>query len=94
MMNKPSIFVGSSSEGLDVARAIEFPLQHDAEITIWNEGFFGLGTGTLEALVNAIERFDFATLVLTGDDLVVSRDVSSLGPRDNVMFELGLLRNF
>jgi len=89
-MTKPSVFIGSSSEGLKAAQAIEFQLQQEAEVTIWNEGFFGLGGGTLETLVNALERFDFAILVLTPDDLVISRDVSSQRPRDNVMFELGL----
>lgn len=87
---KPSIFVGSSSEGLEVARAIEFQLQNDAEITIWNAGFFDLGQGYLETLVNSLERFDFAILVLTADDLVTSREVTQQAPRDNVMFELGL----
>jgi hypothetical protein len=89
-MTKPSIFVGSSSEGLKAAQAIEFQLHQEAEVTIWNEGFFGLSGGTLETLVNALERFDFAILVLTPDDLVMSRDVSTQCPRDNVMFELGL----
>lgn len=89
-MTKPSIFIGSSSEGLKAAQAIEFQLHQEAEVTIWNEGFFGLGGGALETLVNALERFDFAILVLTLDDLVMSREVSSQCPRDNVMFELGL----
>ncbi|MCI0692574.1 nucleotide-binding protein [candidate division KSB1 bacterium] len=89
-MEKPTLFIGSSSEGLEVARAIEYQLKDDGEVTIWNEGIFGLGLGTLESLVNAIERFDFAILVLTPDDLVVSRDISIQAPRDNVMFELGL----
>jgi hypothetical protein len=89
-MTKPSIFIGSSSEGLKAAQALEFQLHQEAEVTIWNEGFFGLGNGTLETLVNALERFDFAILVITPDDLVTSREVSSQCPRDNVMFELGL----
>ncbi|MGH7453643.1 MAG: nucleotide-binding protein, partial [bacterium] len=89
-MEKPTLFIGSSSEGLEVARAIEYQLKDDGEVTIWNEGIFGLSLGTLESLVNAIERFDFAILVLTPDDLIVSRDISIQAPRDNVMFELGL----
>jgi hypothetical protein len=89
-MIKPSLFIGSSSEGLNAAQAIEFQLQQEAEVTIWNEGFFGLGSGTLETLVNALERFDFAILVLTADDLVISREIPSQCPRDDVMFELGL----
>lgn len=34
--------------------------------------------------------FDFAVLVLTPDDLVNSRELETFGPRDNVIFELGL----
>jgi hypothetical protein len=89
-MTKPSLFVGSSSEGLEIARAVAVQLNNDAETTVWNEGVFAPGQGNLESLVNALERFDFAALVLTPDDLVQTRDVSSLSPRDNVMFELGL----
>lgn len=86
----PSVFIGSSSEGLEVARSIEFNLQSDAEITIWSEGLFGLSMGYLESLVSALERFDFAVLVLTPDDLVSSRNIELQAPRDNVMFELEL----
>src|SRR5437667_2021442 len=89
-MAKPSVFIGSSSEGLNFARAARSLLGNDAEITIWNEGFFGLGNTFIETLVNSLPRFDFAILVLTPDDLVNSRDVESFGPRDNVLFELGL----
>ncbi len=89
-MTKPSVFVGSSSEGLDFARAVRSLLAQDAEITIWNEGFFGLGSTFIETLINALPRFDFAVLVLTPDDLVNSREVDMFGPRDNVIFELGL----
>ena len=89
-MNKPSLFVGSSSEGLDFARAVRADLVADAEVTIWNEGVFALGQTFIEALVNALPRFDFAVLVLTPDDFVVSRQSETLGPRDNVLFELGL----
>jgi hypothetical protein len=37
-----------------------------------------------------LDRFDFAILVLTPDDLVISRGGSNQAPRDNVLFELGL----
>ena len=87
---KPLIFIGSSSEGLDVARAIEYQLQNDAEVTIWNAGVFGLGWSTLEALLKAVDQFDYAILILTPDDVIQSREQSLASPRDNVIFELGL----
>jgi len=87
---KPSLFVGSSTEGLRIARAAEVHLRAAAEVTLWSAGFFPLMQGTLEALVNSLDRFDFAVLVVTPDDLVTSRNEVTLRGRDNVMFELGL----
>ena len=89
-MAKPSVFIGSSTEGIEFARAIRSLLADVAEVTLWNEGFFRPGNTFIDTLVNALPRFDFAALVLTADDLVQSRDVESMGPRDNVLFELGL----
>lgn len=89
-MTKPSVFIGSSSEGLEFARAVRSLLAQDAEITIWNEGFFGIGNIFIETLINALPRFDFAILVLTPDNLINSREFETFGPRDNVIFELGL----
>jgi hypothetical protein len=87
---RSSLFIGSSTEGLEVARALQLELDHDAEVEIWSQGVFGLSEGSLAALVAAVARFDFAALVLTSDDMVVSRGVERAAPRDNVLFELGL----
>jgi len=38
----------------------------------------------------ALSRFDFALLVLTADDMTVSRGTEKAAARDNVLFELGL----
>jgi hypothetical protein len=86
----PSAFIGSSVEGLDVAREVELQLQRDAVTTIWKDGVFGLGSGTLETLMNVLDQFDFAVMVLSPDDMIESRDRSYASPRDNVLFELGL----
>ena len=87
---RPSIFVGSSTEGLMIAKTFQILLDHACEVTIWSQGVFGLGQGSLESLVQALDEFDFAVLVLTADDLVTSREASLAAPRDNVLFELGL----
>jgi Predicted nucleotide-binding protein containing TIR-like domain len=88
--NRPSVFLGSSSEGKEFALAVQARLQHDAEVTCWDEGIFTLGLTFIENLMKALPCFDFAVLVLTKDDLVVSRSNESASPRDNVIFELGL----
>lgn len=89
---KPRVFVGSSSEGHPVARAlqVELELDHSVEVTIWSQGVFGLSRGTLEDLVGACREFDFAVLVLTADDMSEKRGVRGNSARDNVLFELGL----
>ncbi len=86
----PEVFIGSSSEGETVARAIELHLHKYADVTIWMNGVFKPGVSHLQSLLNALNRFDFAVLVLTPDDVLESRDDSYSSPRDNVVFELGL----
>jgi hypothetical protein len=87
---RPSLFIGSSSEGYDVARAAEVVLKEYADVTLWKNGVFGLNLGTLESLVAAADKFDFAVLVLTPDDMTLSRGEVENSPRDNVLFEAGL----
>src|ERR1700675_725133 len=89
-MDTPAVFIGSPRQGVGFARAARWLLAADAEITIWNEGFFEIGSTFIESLVNNVERFDFAILVMTPDDLRVKNGHEELQPRDNVIFELGL----
>lgn len=87
---RPSIFIGSSSEGHKIAKALQVLLDQNSEVAVWSQGVFGLSQGTLDSLVHALDEFDFAILVLTPDDLVISRSNENSIPRDNVLFELGL----
>ncbi|MFD8726158.1 TIR domain-containing protein [Streptomyces sp. NPDC059629] len=89
-MIRPALFVGSSSEGLRIAEAAQVVLDEVCEVELWTQGIFGLTQGTLESLVTALPRFDFSLLVLTADDLTVSRNTEKPTARDNVLFELGL----
>ncbi len=90
MGKKPTLFIGSSSEGRPVAEAIQLLLNDDADVTVWNQGVFQLSKGYFESLCEALEEFDFAVLVLTPDDVTRSRKQQESAPRDNVVFELGL----
>jgi hypothetical protein len=42
-MSKPTNFIGSSTEGISVARALRRGLEHEAETLLWHEGVFSLG---------------------------------------------------
>lgn len=87
---RPSVFIGSSAEGLSIAESLQLNLDRACEVVLWSQGVFGLGGGTLETLVDKAGEFDFAILVLTPDDIVESRGVAQQSPRDNVLLELGL----
>jgi len=87
---KPRVFVGSSSENLKLAYAVQENLERDADITVWTQGVFSLSRSNLEALSEALPRFKAGIFILAPDDLAVVRDQTSLLARDNVVFELGL----
>lgn len=93
-MRKSRVFIGSSSEALTVARNFQVVLDRDREAntesTVWDQGAFRASQMTLPSLIERAESSDFAVLVLSADDVVKSRQVSGMAPRDNVVFELGL----
>jgi Predicted nucleotide-binding protein containing TIR-like domain len=87
---RPLMFIGSSSEGLPVARALQEELEHDVDAKVWDQGVFGLSDSSLEPLERHAGEVDFAVFVLTADDLLTKRGDSGEVPRDNVLFEAGL----
>jgi CRP/FNR family cyclic AMP-dependent transcriptional regulator len=88
----PEVFIGSSVEGLEIARAIQTGFQYDPIATkVWTDGIFRASRSTLEDLEKEIHETDFGILVLSADDKIESRGSTRVGPRDNVIFELGLL---
>ncbi len=86
---KPSIFIGSSSEGLAISKRIEDELTDFAEITFWTNAFEP-NKSNFDNLISQIAFYDYAILIATGDDVVISRKKLSKGARDNVLFEFGL----
>lgn len=87
---KPRLFIGSTVEALAVAREVQAELEHEAETTIWSQDLFTAGATTWSDLVKKSQWFDFALIVFSGDDTVLSRGSSSSAPRDNVLLEYGL----
>jgi Predicted nucleotide-binding protein containing TIR-like domain len=88
-MGRPSLFIGSSTKGLKIAKALQENLETDLDVEIWNQGAFALGDFNLESLINAGKKHQFAVLVLTPDDLIILDESALASPRDNVVFEMG-----
>ena len=86
----PTLFIGSSQEGLPIADNLQLVLDDHCEATVWNQGVFGLSGTGIASLVQAAGSYDFAVLILTPDDLVTRRGSSRPAVRDNVLFEAGL----
>ena len=87
---KAKLFIGSSSEGRNVAYAIQEALINDAYVTVWDQEIFNLSHNYLQDLLTVKDDSDFAIFVFTPDDIVQIRDQKKLIPRDNVVFEIGL----
>lgn len=88
---RPALFIGCSSESLAIGRAIQSALDHDPiAVKVWTDGIFQASSFPIESLERELQHVDFAVLVLSPDDVVVSRNSTSDAPRDNLVFELGL----
>ena len=87
---RPVLFVGCSTESLSVAQAIQSALEHDPIVVkVWTDGIFEASRFPIESLERELPGVDFAALVLSPDDKVISRDSTTDAPRDNIVFELG-----
>ena len=89
--NEPVLFIGSSSEGQAITDELyRYFLAKPVVPRPWTEGVFQASATSIESLVKAAQDADFAALVLTSDDVTISRGRKKPSPRDNVIFELGL----
>ncbi len=89
----PILFVGSSVEGLHIAKRIQLSFKHDRTILIrpWTTpGVFGPGGIPVDALLKEVDACDFAAFIFGPDDKLFCRAQEYDVPRDNVIFELGL----
>src|SRR5262249_39617877 len=89
-LKKPTIFIGSSTEGLPIAKAIRSNLSYETYPGVWHQMVFTTSSYPLDSLLVAVMENDFAILVLTPDDLTTIRGDTSPVPRTNVLFEAAL----
>lgn len=87
---RPRVFIGSSTEGVKIANAVQQNLDHDADCTVWTQGVFGVSTYTLDSLINAVRQNDFSIFVFSPDDVTQIRQNQVFAARDNVILEAGL----
>ncbi|WP_087483628.1 TIR domain-containing protein [Brachybacterium massiliense] len=86
----PKLFIGSSSEGKDVAEDLEHSLGSTVHPVRWDLDVFDPGSFTLEALLQKAAEVDFAILVATPDDTTTKRGTAKPAARDNIILEFGI----
>jgi hypothetical protein len=92
-METMRVFVASSKEGAPIAKKLRTLLLQElggsAKVELWMHKFT-LSDTAIESLEAVVNQADFAVVVMTPDDITVSRDKKEAAPRDNLVFELGL----
>ena len=92
---RPLVFIGSSSEGLDLAYDLQRDLSRRdrgelCECFVWTQEVFDPGGVALDDLVRRVGESDFAVLIATPDDVLTTRGSTKTAVRDNVILELGM----
>lgn len=87
---KPKLFVGSSTEALDIAYAVQDNLSHNAEVTVWTQGVFKPSQTSLDSIIQALKGMDFGAFIFAPDDIISIRGEEGTVTRDNVSFELAM----
>ena len=89
--SEPIVFIGSSKEALRPAEAIHKYFSKKPVVPqLWTDGVFQASQTAIEDLYAAAKNADFAVIVLSPDDVCISRGKKKPSPRDNTVFELGL----
>jgi hypothetical protein len=86
---KPSLFIGSAGESLEVAHLVLKELSKVADCKIWTRQF-EIGNSAYEDLCAKLALYDYGVLIAGSDDVTISKKVKKTSPRDNVIFEFGL----
>ena len=98
-MDKPRIFLGSSTQQANLLAALTEGLGEVAQVEPWTQ-VFNPGTSTLERLLELTREVDFAAFLFAHDDWTAAAagtaaaapdpEAGQAAPRDNVVFEAGL----
>lgn len=89
--SQAKIFIGSTKEAFEVAKAVRAALFYEADGIVWTDrDVFEVGEVPIESLEKILTEVPFAIFVMSPEDTVISRKHKSRAPRDNLIFELGL----
>jgi CRP/FNR family cyclic AMP-dependent transcriptional regulator len=87
---RPRLFIGSSTEGREVAYEIKKGLANTSvDVIVWSDDVFKPSATAIASLSSEVDRSDFGVFVTMPDDTVTSRGKRKSAPRDNVIFEIG-----
>jgi len=89
---KHKVFIGSSREAIEYARAVSEQLEREKEIQVspWYAGVFGTNDYTMEALERELDVNNFGIFIFAAEDIVTIRNTIYFVTRDNTLFEMGL----
>lgn len=90
ILTNKRIFIASSSEGINIARAVFSTLENDFLPIIWDQFIFSPSRYAIEILEEQLERINYAVLIASPDDILISRGVEKSVARDNVLIEIGM----
>ena len=88
-ISRPTVFVGSSTPALSVAKELDHGLSTIADVVLWNTAF-DAGTWLLGGILNRAQQSDFGVFVIHGDDTATVKGTNYTAVRDNVLFEAGV----
>jgi len=84
------IFVGSSKEHVDYAKAVQINLHKQYEVMVWDQRPHVPLQHILDSLLEELDSAQFGIFILAPDDFLTIKGERKKTPRDNVIFELGL----
>lgn len=88
---KPTIFVSSSSQSRPLVEQLQGELSLDATVVSWADAPFSLVQPPLEQFGQSLSAADFVVFLLDLPSAVRTRGAQQPQPRENILFELGLV---
>lgn len=89
LTSRPTIFVGSSTPALAIAKEIRRGLSDVADVLLWDNAF-DAGTWLLGGILGRAQQSDFGIFVIREDDTADIKGTKYTTVRDNVLFEAGV----